>query len=73
MDNGMVYIYHPQFVAPCLYGRIEIRDSAPFSNDYAKRMTALIFMAKAAGKNVSFTWNDATAPTCLLNSVNVSN
>ena len=73
MDNGVTYINHPQFIAPCLNARIEIRDSAPYSNDYAKRITAAIFMAKAMGKGVAFTWNDATAPLCLLNSISVSN
>lgn len=72
LDNGVVYIYHAAFVAPCVWGRVEIRDSAPFSNDYAKRLTAAIYMAKAAGKNVTFVWNDATAPTCILNSITMS-
>jgi hypothetical protein len=73
LDNGMVYISHPQFVALCLNGRVEIRDAAPYSNDYAKRLTSAIFLAKASGKSVAFTWNDTTAPTCLLNSVSISN
>lgn len=72
-DNGVVYISHPQFVSPCTYGRVEIRDSAPYSAEYAKRMTAAIFLAKALGKNVAFVWDDSTAPTCLLSSVSISN
>lgn len=72
-DNGVVYISHPQFVAPCTFGRVEIRDSTPYSTEYARRMAAVIFMAKALGKNVAFVWSDATAPTCLLSAVSVSN
>jgi hypothetical protein len=73
LDNGVVYISHPQFVAPCLNGRVEIRDAAPYSNDYTKRLISAIFMAKASGKYVAFTWNDTTGPNCLLNSVSISN
>ena len=73
LDNGVVYISHPQFVAPCLSSRVEIGTSLPYSNDYTKRLTAAIFMAKAAAKNVAFTWDNATAPNCRLNSVSISN
>jgi hypothetical protein len=73
LDNGVVYISHPQFVAPCLYGRVEIRSATPYSADYTKRLIAAIFMAKASGKDVALTWDDAPAPTCLLNSVSISN
>lgn len=73
LDNGVVYINSSQFVAPCLYSRLEIRDNVPYSNDYAKRLTAAIYMAKASGKNVTFVWNDATAPTCVLSAITISN
>jgi hypothetical protein len=73
MDNGVVYINHLSIVGPCQYGRVEIRSDVPYSTEYAKRMTAAIYMAKATGKNVAFIWNDATAPTCILNSISVAN
>jgi hypothetical protein len=73
LDNGVVYINHSGIIAPCQYGRVEIRSDVPYSAEYAKRMTAAIYMAKATGKNVAFTWNDATAPTCILNSVSIAN
>lgn len=73
LDNGMVYIYLPQVPLPCMYGRLEIRDSAPYSNDYAKRLVAALYMAKAASKSVTFVWNDASAPTCLLSAISIEN
>lgn len=72
LDNGMVYVYVPQVAAPCLYGRLEIRDSAPYSNDYAKRLVAALYMAKASSKSVAFTWNDASAPACLLSAIAIA-
>jgi hypothetical protein len=71
-DNGVLYIYHGAFAPSCPYGRVEIRDSAPYSTEYARRMTAAILMAKSQGKKVTFTWNDATQP-CVLNSIAIAN
>lgn len=73
LDNGMVYVYLPQVASPCMYGRLEIRDSAPYSTEYAKRLVAAVYMAKAASKSVTFIWNDASAPTCLLSAIAIEN
>lgn len=73
LDNGVVYVNHPQFVAPCTYGRVEVRDSEPYTAEYAKRLVAAIYLAKAMGKAVSFVWSDTTAPTCVLSSIIISN
>jgi hypothetical protein len=73
MDNGVFYINSPQFASPCLYSRIEVRDNAPYSTEYARKIVATILMAKASGKNLTFVWDDATAPTCLLSSIIMAN
>jgi hypothetical protein len=71
MDNGVVYISHPQVVAPCSGGRLEIRDAVPYSAEYARRLVAAVFLAKSTAKAVRFTWNDTTAPTCVLSAVQI--
>jgi hypothetical protein len=71
MDNGVTYFYHPAIAAPCLYGRLEIRPDAPYSADYAKKLTALLFAANISGKRVSYVYDNATAPSCVLNSLGV--
>jgi hypothetical protein len=71
MDNGVVYVVHPAFVTPCTNSRLEIRSSEPYSLDYAKRLTAMLIAAHLTGKRISVSWNDATAPACILNGLAV--
>jgi hypothetical protein len=71
MDNGVIYFYHAGVAAPCSYGRLEIRADAPYSADYAKKLTALLFVAHISGKRVSYVYDNATGPSCVLNSLGV--
>lgn len=76
MDNDRVYINHPSIVSPCLNQRVEIQSAAPFSADYAKRITALVFGAYLSGRSLVLTYDTTTATSangyaCLLNSVAV--
>lgn len=71
MDNGMVYVTHSIFAAPCLHSRVEIRSAEPYSAEYAKRLTALVFGAHLSGKRIQAVWNDSTSPSCVLNSIRV--
>jgi hypothetical protein len=71
MDNGVVYLTHPSIPAPCGHQRLEIRAAEPYSADYAKRLVALLFSAHAARRSIEVSWNGATAPACVLNSLTV--
>jgi hypothetical protein len=76
MDNDRVYLNHPSIVSPCLNQRVEIQSALPFSADYAKRITALLFASYYSGRSITFVFDNTTATAanggaCLLNSIAV--
>ena len=73
IDNGVVYFINQYIASPCLYQRVEIRDTAPYSAVYANRMYAALLAAKISGASISVVYDDSTAPNCVLSTLQFAN
>ena len=71
-DNGVIYVFPPNYSGNCLYNRLELRDDLPYSRDYVNRLYAMLLAAVAQKKEVQFTWQEPdVADVCVLNTLNV--